>query len=279
MLTSPVVANITSSSRNFSGGSPVAVGAAPAEGQALNDAQDYLLKMPSQVSGTNGVQIQGGRDLIILGGEISIPASPGSESASRGLYLLDQVGTVHVEGVHFTGAGLGEGIQLNQKKGAVVQLGNLRFNAIVSGAGASWHGDIIQSFGGPRVLRIDKLTGVTDYQALYFDGIVAGFADIDILQISNVNVSDSVAGDYNVMLNNFTTAQTWFENIYHLFGAAAGRTDQSNFGTLEGFGVKWKGVNIVNSAPPGGDIVPLYTTVAGVGAGIGYVPSDASYVN
>ena len=279
MLTTPVVANITSSSRNFSGGSPVAVGAAPAEGQALNDAQDYLFKMPSQVSGTNGVQIQGGRDIVILGGEISIPASPGSESASRGLYLLDQVGTVHVEGVHFTGAGLGEGIQLNQKKGATVQGGNLRFNAIVSGAGASWHGDIIQSFGGPRVLRIDKLTGVTDYQAFYFDGIAAGFADPDIIQISNVNVSDSVAGDYNVMFNNFTTAQTQFENIYHLFGAAAGRTDQSNFGTLEGFGVKWKGVNIVNSAPPGGDIVPLYTTVAGVGAGIGYVPSDASYVN
>ena len=48
--------------------------------------------------GETGLTIEGGRNVVLVGGEIHHGQPISSASSNRGLYLVDQTGTVHVEG-------------------------------------------------------------------------------------------------------------------------------------------------------------------------------------
>lgn len=133
----------------------------------LDPARDYVVAMPaSPVVAVGGVRIVGGRNVVLIGGEIAVPAgAPATNHGNRGLYLTGQTGTVHVEGLRITGAGLGEGINLDQRLGAVVQLQNVVVDT-VHGSASGHHADVLQTWAGPRILRIDGLRGTTEYQGL-----------------------------------------------------------------------------------------------------------------
>ena len=115
-----------------------------------------------------GLVVTGGRNLVLVGGEIRIPdgvpRSAGWE-ARRGLYLKDQRGVVHVEGLRLSGD-LAEGIDVAQTKGAVVQLQNIRVDA-VRGSYDSNHADLLQVWAGPAELRVDGFSGSTGYQGFF----------------------------------------------------------------------------------------------------------------
>lgn len=134
----------------------------------LEDDQDYELVLPDEpLEAVGGVTVVGGRNIVLIGGEVSVPDSgDDTGSAVRGLFFQDQTGTVHVEGVAITGEGLREGINLDQREGAIVQVQNVRVDT-VRGSEEGHHADVIQTWAGPKELRVDGLSGSTTYQGLF----------------------------------------------------------------------------------------------------------------
>jgi hypothetical protein len=145
----------------------------------LDNSRDYVIQMPNRpLVGRGGLAINGGHNVVLIGGEIEIPwqgADPGNCcNYGRGLMLLNQTGTVHVEGLYLHGADLNEGIDIGQPLGATVQIQNVRIENVhardpdpVSGIPSSTHPDVVQTWAGPRRLLIDGLTGTTDYQGFF----------------------------------------------------------------------------------------------------------------
>ena len=163
----------------------------------LDPTKDYVVQMPSQpLTGAGGLKIGGGRNVVLIGGEISLPAGVGSGHAGRGLYLKGQTGTIHVEGLLITGAGLNEGINLDQQLGAVVQLQNVRVDT-VHGSSSGDHADVLQTWAGPRQLRVDGLTGSTTYQGLFLLPRQSGAqAQPEMMDLRRVDLTGSPESAY-----------------------------------------------------------------------------------
>jgi hypothetical protein len=139
----------------------------------LDPARDYVLEMPDEpLASPGGLVVAGGRNVVLVGGVIRI-GWQGREVKShqrRGLFLTGQTGTVHVEGLHITGPDLGEGINLDQRRGATVQLVNIRVDTVRARDQRRFtdsHPDLLQTWAGPRRLRIDGFRGRTGYQGFF----------------------------------------------------------------------------------------------------------------
>jgi len=136
----------------------------------LDDAKDYVIELPSTPLECS-LDVRGGRNVVIKGGDIRIPninESPRNPELHRGLYLSNQTGTIHVEGVRLSGDELSVPIVLNQGRGATVQLQQIRAERIFTDY-PNWgplHADCIQTWSGPNVLRVDGYTCSTDYFGL-----------------------------------------------------------------------------------------------------------------
>ena len=134
----------------------------------LDPERDYILDLPDDrpLEAEGGLNVYQGRNVVVIGGEIRIPEHVQGDDA-RGIYFKGQTGTVHIEGVAITGRTLGEGIQLDQREGAVVQIQNVRMDPL-RGDYEGHHADAIQTWAGPRILRVDGLSVRTEYQAFFF---------------------------------------------------------------------------------------------------------------
>jgi hypothetical protein len=144
----------------------------------LDPARDYRVVLPTSSATVlvGGVTIVGGHNVVIVGGVISVPSSaqypdkgPSSNTdtslARRGMYLKGQTGTVHVEGVHLVGD-LSDAFNLDERDDAVVQLENVRVD-LVHGGRDLHHADVIQTWAGPHILRVDGLLAATQYQGFF----------------------------------------------------------------------------------------------------------------
>lgn len=133
----------------------------------LSDTRDYRIRLAEVLTSPGGLTLVGGRNVVLIGGEINVPdsASPDAQQR-RGLYLKNQTGTIHIEGLRITGPNLSEGINLDQRKGATVQLQNIHVDE-VRGTAAGHHADIIQTWAGPKTLRVNGLVGTTSYQGFF----------------------------------------------------------------------------------------------------------------
>src|SRR6266545_514765 len=158
----------------------------------LDPTRDYLVRMPStKLSVLGGLVIVGGHDVVLIGGAITIPSWGASHPTdNRGLYLKEQTGTVHIEGllIDNSGGALSEGININAPK-ATVQLQNIRVEDVHAKDQVNYsdnHPDIVQTWGGAAALRIDRLSGTTDYQGLFLD---ADWNSLDQVDLRHVNVA------------------------------------------------------------------------------------------
>ncbi|WP_346621264.1 hypothetical protein [Blastococcus montanus] len=125
----------------------------------LEDDQDYWIVLPDEpLVSDRGLTIKGGEDVVLIGGRI--------EAEDRALYLIDQTGTLHIEGLSLGGEDLREGINLDQREGATVQLQNISVD-MVTGTADGHHADLLQTWAGPERLRIDGFTGTTGYQGFF----------------------------------------------------------------------------------------------------------------
>ena len=132
---------------------------------------DYIIEMPDGPV-NRGLTIVGGHNVVIMGGEINIPwqgENPTIPSRTA-LKIKDSTGTVHIEGILLHGDDISEGIQISAPD-AIVQIQNvaiMNVHARDQIAFSDNHPDLIQSYGNAREIRIDRFTGETDYQGLFF---------------------------------------------------------------------------------------------------------------
>jgi uncharacterized repeat protein (TIGR01451 family) len=143
---------------------------------------DYRISAPYVI--TNPVHLRGGRNVVWIGGHIRIEdkGSLASGISRRALAISDAKDgssvdrLVHLEGLLLDGNDLSEGVNTNCPK-AIVQLENTHIAAVklrgaddrdgTGGYPSASHPDIIQIWGSQRELRIDGLTGRSNYQGLF----------------------------------------------------------------------------------------------------------------
>ncbi len=149
----------------------------------LDPDRNYRISAPQVIRGP--VDLRGGRNIVWIGGHVSINDMPAYSVGTdrRGLVIRDHLNEpshqgriVHIEGLLFDGNDLSEGIDLAAPS-AIIQIQNVRVSAaLLRGAddrdgtgnypGAS-HPDVLQPWGGYGEIRVDGLTGYTNYQGLY----------------------------------------------------------------------------------------------------------------
>jgi hypothetical protein len=161
---------------------------------------------------------------------------------------------------------VGEGINLSQTLGGIVQLQNIRIEG-ATGTKAGNHADLIQSWAGPRQLRIDGFTGYTNYQGFFllpnqwFDGPAP-----ELFDLRNINlVGDPAGAGYLYWVDE--TRQRFpvrHQNLWAQPSAGkAGNPDQFLWPRPSTGDRTWDGVR--EGVPAGGDLVTRSE------AGIGYV--------
>jgi hypothetical protein len=133
--------------------SPITVNV-PATGGlgSLDPSRDYILNLGHR---RTGLEIVGGRNVVVMGGRVTCESITDSNlGKGRGIVITSTRGTIHLEGILLDNCGDGIAIRAPQ---AIVQIQNLRFEDVDS----PWdinHPDVIQTWDGPREVRIDRLT-------------------------------------------------------------------------------------------------------------------------
>lgn len=160
----------------------------------LDDTKDYVVKVdggritlrPDQKAG-----VLGGRNVVWIGGEINAPGN------IRPVKLDRQRGSVHLEGVHVTGKGLQEGINIDERYGASVTVENVLVDEVI-GYRDGHHADVLQTWSGPGRLRVDRLEGTTDYQGFMIDTQGRGNPTVTGFDLRNVVLRHTGVGYHDI---------------------------------------------------------------------------------
>jgi hypothetical protein len=213
----------------------------------LNPGRDYRVVFPARPV-DHPVVLSGGRNVVVIGGEINIADQGPDPSINqrRGLFLRKQTGVVHIEGLLITGEDLSEGIQIDAPD-AVVQLQNVRVEHIRARDQVEFtdnHPDIVQPWGGVGELRIDGLTGQTDYQGLFLQ---SDYSPIGSVVLRRVNIDADPTGRY--LLWTSGDFELTLDRVF--VTPAPGRSFERTLWPDVG---AWGGV--VEGSPPDGDFVP-----------------------
>lgn len=162
-----------------------------------DDNQDFLIVMPSSKK-TGRVMIytnsvKKARHIVIIGGHLTAGAG-----IDKPLTVQDWVGTLHIEGMLIDASGGVsdyDGIVLHPLTSAgnyvghtpIAQIQNCRITG-VTGTSGGFHGDIVQMWSNTNI-RIDKLTGESEYQGLMLapDQIDTG-AELPRFDLRRVNL-------------------------------------------------------------------------------------------
>jgi hypothetical protein len=151
----------------------------------LDSSKDYVLKL-GHVSGPGGLTVNGGRNVVMIGGQITSPPD-GVERNGWAMRFYDQTGTVHIEGVLIDSSNDGITIQAPQ---ATFQIENVLIsnNHALRDDFSDAHPDLIQTWSGPKAVRIDRFTGYTDYQGFTWMNAGDGYVYPGSVTATNVNI-------------------------------------------------------------------------------------------
>ena len=136
-------------------------------------SEDCLVIMPRRPV-TGRVQTNGCRDVVLIGGEVDVPASGlPDRSEDPAIQIEAYAGTAHIEGVEVGGQGLSEGIWASSAlPGATVQVQNVLVSELHATDERAWkveHPDVFQVWTGPTEIRFDRVTGNTPFQGATVD--------------------------------------------------------------------------------------------------------------
>lgn len=147
----------------------------------LDPTRDYRIILPRRPK-IGSTMIMGGHNIIIIGGNITVPPE---DKMKRALYIKGATGTVHIEGVLIDNPGKTEfdAIAIAAPQ-ATVQLKNIRVEG-VRGFMHSWHADILQPWGGVKALLVNGLTGTSAYQGIQLSALKG---PIGMISLHNVNL-------------------------------------------------------------------------------------------
>lgn len=241
----------------------------------LDSSRDYLVKV-GNVSAVGGVVLEGGHNVVLIGGHITIPWAGGTPGMNdrRALYLKGQTGTVHVEGllIDNQAGDLGEGIQIGAQN-AIVQLENVRVTGIHARDEVGFsdsHPDIVQPHSGYKELRVDRLTGRSDYQGIFLRA--EGSYTLGKTDLRNVNLIGLPTAHYLFWQDSATTpvslANVWIDRSqtryplgYSVFPDLQKPSGREAKLSTDGTKVYWPTSNITgyitSGRPPERDFVPL----------------------
>lgn len=237
----------------------------------LDPKRDYIIKLPNEPR-TKAVQITGGRNVVLIGGHITLENLDGQQaydSQKRAIYIKNNVGTVHIEGVFIDGTNSGEfdGVAIAAPE-SVVQLQNMRIME-VHGTYRTFHGDVVQPWGGVKELRIDRMTASTHYQGLQIDKDLQPIGE-EIIQNANL----TGPGSYKIWLTKFpddNPKRVVFSEVYvtpreerPLEKSVWPESNDEKLGAKlaeDGRSVSWPNLAFVEGVvnlgpPPAGDFVP-----------------------
>jgi hypothetical protein len=183
--------------------SPITVEVTEANAQLhLDSTRDYLIRLPAgrPLSVEGGLWLIGGHNVVVQGGEISVPWNDGGPDRKYGVFAKNQTGTLHLEGLLLHGPGLAVGIALDQGAGATVQVQNTRVE-VTHPLTDAVHPDVMQTWRGPYILRIDRLTGITTSGGLKFQPHEYDVQRLGTWDLQNINLS---GGQYILWKNDWS---------------------------------------------------------------------------
>jgi hypothetical protein len=160
VLTNPITVNVPANDTRYGNGVTKVM---------LASGQDARINLPSTTK-AGGLWIEGGRNVIVIGGHIQPNPNHSTISGAlgmRGIYVKNNTGVVHIEGVLIDSPDDREYDAMEiDSGGTTLQLENNRWLR-VAGTYSTNHGDVLQPYGtGVREVRIDKLTASSRYQGL-----------------------------------------------------------------------------------------------------------------
>jgi hypothetical protein len=136
----------------------------------LSTNQDVTIVLPS--APIESLNVSGGRNVTIDGG--TVVQQTLRDAAVR---FKDFSGELHIRDLHVDPGGRrgieGDGIRITSRHaGSIATLQRVRVDAVYGtyknpDGTNGIHGDILQTWGGPSVMRVWKLTGSTNYQGFY----------------------------------------------------------------------------------------------------------------
>ena len=179
------------------------------------------------------LDLEGGRNWVIVGGEINIDR-PWEKSVDRNaIHVSDATGVVHIEGVFMHGAYINDGIKTCAPD-AVLQIENDRI-VDLHGTQAGYHADVIQPYCGFKELRVDGLTGYSQFQGVMFKADRGSWRTTTLKRVNLVGIAPQDGYPINVVTgccnddgNSYVTGPIWLSDVYI-------RPDVShNDGTLSG---------------------------------------------
>jgi hypothetical protein len=177
---------------------------------SLSATNDYRIHLPSEPL-QGGLQIRGGHNVIIIGGQINLSA-PCSDASSdcHGINIAKPTsGEVFIEGVWIHNPqnpitqSTGDGIDVGDPAGSPsdIVLQNLRIDGISGCSGGSDHADVFQPYSVPGArIHIDHLTGTTNCQGMTLDPDLSwsSFGELAAeyaIKNANINVLDNPYDD------------------------------------------------------------------------------------
>jgi len=259
----------------------------------LDPSKDWIVKLPGNGPQKGGIDINGGHNVIIIGGEIDLTTPCTTDnSICHGINISrdkNATGEVYIEGVLIKNLDAkhsrytGDGIDVNTDATANVTLQNIRVEGI-DGCGAngfSAHADVFQPYGAKNTdIQVDHLTGTTDFQGMQIDPDITSprsgtYKNVNITILSNPhpgcmgsaqygwwltggdNTCDTypitLSNDYEQELNRSLASNAVWPDTYTTFGCPAQYSNGVAF---------WPALanvhgSIINGLPPGGDFVPV----------------------
>jgi hypothetical protein len=203
----------------------------------LNDAVDYIITMPITAF-PRELAILGGRNLIIKGGYITVNSDT-SEVENPALLVKDDGGEmngriVHLEGLRLGGVYMTDGIHTAAPT-AIIQVENIYIDPLWQKGdpdGSGSHSDCIQTWGGVKELRVDKLTCASSpYQGFYLQANWGQPHGNVIIQ--NVNIHGNSASRYLFWISSGTFDASKTVTVDNVWIQSASRT-------ISGFVCFWK---------------------------------------
>jgi hypothetical protein len=139
----------------------------------LDPAKDYILKLGHRQEAAGkigGLVVTGGRNVVIIGGRITLALPTDANLMQQGLVFHDQTGTVHVEGVLVDGWPLQ--CMIFDSRQAAFQIQNVRCEGVTMYKENfnTAHSDIFMTWKSPAELRFDKFTSDYDGTGLALYG-------------------------------------------------------------------------------------------------------------
>ncbi len=216
-LSSPITLNIPTS-----GGGPSNDGE-----YELDNQKDYNIVLPSGTR-TGSLKIDGGRNITVIGGSGNHTMVNGTDAIDAMLYFVDAWGTdgsvvsgriIHMAhlSINLTGGIQRDGIAFDTPS-AIAQIEDVHvIGGHGSSVGSGVHVDIVQPYSSMQQVRIDRLTGDSDYQGLTFISTDAAINAVTLRRI-NLTLDPSSTDTYSQILylvgRDNTTSPISFYQVY-----------------------------------------------------------------